>query len=134
MRNQKLDCILLVDDDAITNEINKHYIDSSGVTNNIELATDGQFALNYFMKEEVISTPPDLVLLDINMPRMNGWEFVEEYQKLGYNNTTIVMLTSSINEGDLKKAEDSNVVSELITKPLDESKIDKIMDKYFYNL
>ena len=81
----KLNCILLVDDDEPTNFLNQMVIEELDIAEQIRVAQNGQEALTYLKKTGIGDENfplPDLILLDINMPAMNGWEFLERYRKL----------------------------------------------------
>ncbi len=82
-----LNCILLVDDDDVSNYLNKLLIEKSGIDVDVEVALNGLTALEYLTSTgqfngNAVFPRPELILLDINMPRMNGWEFLDEYEKL----------------------------------------------------
>src|SRR4051812_35217001 len=103
---KKLNCILLVDDDDEDNFFHKIVIERMDVTDCIEVAENGIEALKFLKKEN--QAIPELIFLDINMPKMNGWEFLEEYKKLSPDQKariTIMMLTTSANPDDIKRAE-----------------------------
>ncbi|PKP36958.1 MAG: hypothetical protein CVT98_06740 [Bacteroidetes bacterium HGW-Bacteroidetes-15] len=77
---------------------------------------------------------PDLILLDINMDGMNGWEFLKEYNLLAkelQSKVIIIMLTTSENSDDIKRAKSENYVSDFITKPMTKTKMNTIIGKYF---
>ncbi|MBU1719687.1 MAG: response regulator [Bacteroidetes bacterium] len=104
MMERKLKCILLVEDDHATNFLHKMILQKAGVAENILVALNGKEALTIIRdagnQTDGNSLKPDLIFLDINMPIMNGWEFIEEYKKLAdelKNNTTIIMLSASMN-------------------------------------
>ncbi|GAA4280668.1 response regulator [Gaetbulibacter aestuarii] len=128
-------CILLVDDDNICNFITKRILEQLGYNNSIEITQNGVAALD-FLENTIknIETPlPQLILLDINMPEMNGWKFIEAFEKLPeviVNNMKIVMLTSSISPADIKKAASTSFVAEFITKPLNLEVMQSILKKY----
>jgi len=103
---KKLNSVLLIDDDMATNFISKMIIKKAGITDHIETVLNGKQALDYltnsgqYQKEDNIFPQPMLILLDINMPVMDGWEFAEAFEKLDENqkgHIIIVMLTSSLN-------------------------------------
>ena len=136
MKN-KLNCILLVDDDEPTNFLNKMVLEDVDCAETIRVADSGQGALEYLEKAEGPNgnpSSPDLIFLDINMPAMNGWEFLERYSGLAKQhkaNVVIVMLTTSLNPDDRAKASNIPDVSGFETKPLTPEKLQSILEKYF---
>lgn len=135
---KKLNCILLVDDDQPTNFIHKKILETAGCTETIKTAINGFDALKYLEKankHEADYPAPDLILLDINMPAMNGWEFLEKYEadEQISKDKVIVMLTTSPNPDDLQKAKEIKTVAGFENKPLTKTKIQMILDEYFGN-
>jgi CheY-like chemotaxis protein len=135
MKN-KLNCILLVDDDEPTNFLNKMILEDVNCAKNIQVADSGQSALSYLetATHDNDASSPDLIFLDINMPAMNGWEFLERYTNLEKQhkaNVVIVMLTTSLNPDDRAKASKIPDVSGFETKPLTLEKLQGILKKYF---
>ncbi len=129
---KKLNCILLVDDLPADNHFLQMMIEEMNIAENIKVALNGIDALNYLKNENNII--PDLIFLDINMPKMNGWEFLEEYKKLDKNTKSkivIVILSTSINPDDIKKSEGIEEVSDFEVKPLDKDAIENILYKFF---
>lgn len=111
----KLKTILLVDDDPDMNMVNSYMIKRENFADNVEIALDGEEALKYLETHQ----PPDLILLDLNMPRINGWEFLDKYHekyKTQMNAVIIIMVTVSLNPDDKKKAEEEGVY--FINKPI----------------
>jgi CheY-like chemotaxis protein len=124
---KKLERIMLVDDDPDTNMYNEIVLNQMNASENIIIFQNGKDALKYIVEKE---DRIDLILLDINMPVMNGWQFVEEYEKLDKKKQTaiiVVMLTSSINIDDKLKAEAFNSVKKFINKPLTPKLIKEIL-------
>jgi len=111
--------ILLVDDDQLNNLINSRIITKfSDYT--VDSFTSGKDGLKYLHACEP-ELFPEIIFLDINMPVMDGWEFLEEFQKLPESVTrhcAVVMLTSSIDVSDIEKAKRYKSVREFMSKPL----------------
>lgn len=135
-----LGCILVIDDDEPTNFISRMVIEEAGCTRHLEIADSGRKALNYLQKASVETVEhdnfilPDVVFLDINMPRMNGWEFLSEFKKLkneGSAKPVIIMLTTSLNPDDKYRAENIPEVVGFENKPLTKEMIQQVIKKYF---
>jgi CheY-like chemotaxis protein len=128
---KKLNCILLVDDNDADNEFHQIIIERTGVAENIRIAENGEKALNYLKDPNQLV--PELIFLDINMPRMNGWEFLARYKELGIKarQIIIVMLTTSANPDDIQRAQQMAEVNGFKTKPLTRDMLLEIMDAYF---
>lgn len=129
---KKLECILLIDDDDEDNYFHKLVIERMDITKRIEFAQNGLEALAYLQQENQVI--PELIFLDINMPKMNGWEFLEKYKDLSKSKKsriTIMMLTTSANPADLKRAQELEDVTGYQTKPLSTEMLNEILDNYF---
>lgn len=114
---------LLVDDDAVINMINTRIIQLSKLAVNIKSVTGGREALVELTKLAGADQNefPEIIFLDINMPDMDGWEFLNEFIKFPAHileKCKVVMLTSSIDLFDIKKARTYSIVSDYIIKPL----------------
>ena len=140
---KKLNCILLVDDDFATNFINKKIIQKANLTEHVSVALNGKEAIDYLNKKgkfesEADEFPqPQLILLDINMPVMDGWEFIEAYKNLtleNKENIAIVMLSSSFNPADKAKAESIAEISDFRQKPMSRESLLAIIEKVFPKL
>jgi len=131
MKN-KLNCILLVDDDAEDNYFHQIVINEMNITERIEVALNGVEALAFLKKENQIH--PDIIFLDINMPKMNGWEFMEAYTELRPDQkakVVVVMLTTSENPKDKKRAEQFSEITGFNSKPLTEEMLNGILERSF---
>jgi CheY-like chemotaxis protein len=115
-------------------------LEESGCTNHIRIVQSGREALDYLVKSEAGNNAdtcpsPDLIFLDINMPAMDGWEFLEEYKKLSINGRIIVvMLTTSLFPEDKIKADKMPEISGFEHKPLTAEKLTAVLEKYFTNV
>lgn len=115
--------ILLVDDDDALNYLHQRLLDISNFGNPVVTLENGKDALDTFVEMNKSLNEKDLVtvFLDINMPVMDGWEFLKELKKMEHLlnfKHQIFMLSSSINPDDIEKAEDDSLVTKYITKPL----------------
>ncbi|HLO89584.1 MAG TPA: response regulator [Lentimicrobium sp.] len=137
---RELKTVLLVDDNIHDNYIHTHAIRKVTQSLDIRTVTAGDEALDYFHKS--ISDPqsypyPDMVFLDINMPRMNGFEFVEKGREENVfekgRPLMVVMLTSSLNPYDLERARNlfENDILEFKNKPLTPEMFKEIVDLHF---
>lgn len=114
---------MLVDDSEIDNLVNNHIITRNELCNHIIVLTSAHEALAYLQGciEGTKTMVPDLILLDINMPIMNGFGFLKEFEKLPSTFTDkikIIMLSSSVDPNDIRKSNESPHVSGFISKPL----------------
>ncbi len=134
-----LNCILLIDDEEINNYLNTILIEKTDIDVHVEVALNGKEGIEYLTSTGKYSNnktfpQPGLILLDINMPRMNGWEFLEEYDKLeeGQKGKIVVaMLTSSNNPDDLKRANSKKNLVGFLSKPLSIETMEEVIYKYF---
>ena len=134
-----LKCILLIDDDAATNFIHKHVIESTGVKAHIQVCEGGQEALDYLNCEGDFSNEkaypqPGIIFLDINMPGMNGWEFLDIYEEMPEDRKAeivVAMLTTSLNPDDRKKADQEKDVQKFLSKPLQKEYLEELIGKNF---
>lgn len=135
--NRKLNCILLIDDDEPTNFINQMALEEANCAENIKICQTAIGALEFLKNESIENNlKPDLILLDINMPGFNGWEFLAEYKNLPSTKQAeivLVMLTTTLNASDQKKAAAIDVISGFQNKPLNQQIIQDILFKYFPN-
>ena len=128
--------ILLVDDDEITCYINRTMLEDMEVAKQIESVHNGMQALQYVKGKFIGTANPhyeiDLLFLDLNMPVLNGFEFLQELNNsndIDRSRLKIIILTSSENKKDAEEAALYNeLVSGYITKPLREEKLKKLME------
>jgi CheY-like chemotaxis protein len=113
--------ILLVDDDYVNNFVTERLLKKSDIAKEIKAVRNGEEALT-FLSEEINYTP-DLILLDINMPEMDGINFLKNFRKMVLDkNIKIVLLTSLANPNDREKLAGLGY-SDIIIKPFTEEKL-----------
>jgi CheY-like chemotaxis protein len=125
--------ILLVDDDEINNFISIKLIKKALITSEIMACLNGKFAIEQLVdiQKKDPNNLPDFILLDINMPIMNGWEFLDEYKRLNIDpqgKTKIYIISSSVFSNDINKARSYPLVKSFISKPLSVEKIKEMFE------
>lgn len=129
MGNKKVDSVCIIDDDLIYQFLVKEEIEYTNLVNKVMFFDDGEQAIKYLTKTLDNNTTkllPDVIFLDINMPIMDGWEFLEAYvllkPRIG-KSITIYMVSSSIDIRDLDKARSISEVSDYIIKPVSSNRL-----------
>ncbi len=128
---------MLVDDDLNDIFFHERVIGKVDPTIIVIAKNSGPEALEYLKsKQDKENQHPCLIFLDINMPGMNGWDFLQEYNLLDnevQRHKKIIMLTTSENPDDLERANSLSVISDYIPKPLTKEILENIVEKYFKN-
>ena len=133
---RQLNNILLVDDDPIFTFLNEKVINELGITKRITVTTNGKEALQILNKlchSKKAEDLPQIIFLDLNMPVMDGFDFLEAYQFLDFKNkdaVVVAVLTSSLNPFDLERISKYPTV-EYLVKPVSVEKLKYLMEKYF---
>ena len=136
---KNLNCILLIDDEEINNYLNIALIKQLKIDVHIEVAQNGKEGLDYLTCSGKYSNKecfpqPGLIFLDINMPLMNGWEFLEEYENLKADQKgkhVVAMLSATSNPEEINRANSKDDLIGFIGKPLTIKKLEEIIYKFF---
>lgn len=130
--SNSIELACIIDDDKIYVNLVKKIIEIKKLSQNLIIFKNGKEALDYFrpilenMSEDRL---PDIIFLDLNMPVMDGWEFLSEFIKIknGFNKKiTLYVVSSSIDPRDLEKARSFNMVTDYLIKPIELKKFEKI--------
>ena len=133
--NAKLNTVLLIDDDDATNFLHQKVIREHHFAKNCHVFEGGEEALSYLTSKNQGEYPrPDLILLDVNMPVMNGWEFLDKYatlEEVQKGKVVLVMLTTSLNPDDEKRGNALPDVASFMRKPLTINILEHIINVHF---
>ncbi len=128
---KKISRVLLVDDDDDANHFQEKIIRKNNFAENIDKAVNGVEALDYLNDCIKGKHPlPEIIFLDLNMPKMDGWTFLEKYNQLSEevkSKITLIILTSSINPDDAEKAKKTPEVKGYKNKFLNANQLDEIL-------
>lgn len=125
----------IIDDDEMYIKLITKIIDIGQLARDLIVFKNGKEALNYFvdsfqkMEDRLV---PQIILLDLNMPIMDGWEFLNELGKYDFpilKNTTLYIVSSSINPVDLHRAQEINLVKDYIVKPISPKELSKVFQR-----
>ena len=119
--------ILLIDDDNATNYLHKYYLEEWNLCERVIIAEDGRIALDLIKNTpDLFSSSNSLILLDINMPVMNGFEFLKEYENLNPNNKAqclFIMLTTDLSDSYQQQANQISDIDGFVKKPITKEEI-----------
>lgn len=127
-----LDKILLLDDNKATNYIHAKFIKKADCTKNLVSFEVGAEALKYLADRK--NSFPNLLFIDINMPTMDAWEFLDNYRSLARkekNSAIIILLTTSLSPSDRDKVKAYSEINTLILKPLNPNSISFVLKQFF---
>lgn len=132
---KRLNCILLIDDDVPTNFYNRKVIEKMDCTDHVEVCERAEDGLEFLKSKFRGGKPPqpELIFLDINMPGMDGWEFLELYDALPHpqkGDVVVVMLTTSVDPEDERKALEKGIKG-FAKKPLNTTMLQQLITEHF---
>lgn len=125
--------VCVIDDDNIYQYTAKVILESTGLIKEIRSFYDGKSAINYFRGEgmEDKDKLPDVIFLDINMPEMNGWEFLDEYNILLPRlpkPIKVYMVSSSVNSSDMQRSRSYGSVADYLVKPVNRTTYQQLIE------
>ena len=131
---KKLPIIGIIDDDTIYHFILTSIINKNKLAESILSFLDGEEAIQYLTENKMNNEKiPDVLFLDVNMPIMDGWMFIEEYARIKTDitkKTLVFMLSSSANPIDIERADKISEISNYIIKPINLEEVKIIFDSY----
>ncbi|PBI85306.1 Response regulator rcp1 [Flavobacterium sp. ACN2] len=131
-----LEQILCIDDDPITLMLCKKVISKSSFSHEIITAQNGEEALHHFntlkYTNDQAKKRPELIFLDLNMPIMGGWEFLDHFTSSDYkefNTVPVIVLSSTIDPEDLAKAKKYPIIIDFLSKPITQPMLEYLKKK-----
>jgi CheY-like chemotaxis protein len=127
----------IIDDDSIfTYGFNK-LIQRNGLFGRILQFTNGLQAIDFLSSRENISQLPDVIFVDINMPVMNGWEFLQHFEEIKSQiskNITLYMMSSSVDSKDINRAKSNPILADYLVKPINDARLTVVYNALNGNL
>lgn len=126
-----MNVVCVVDDDDVYRFTIEKYIQMLSSSTRVISFADGEVALNYFKENlDTEENLPDIVLLDVNMPIMDGWDFLNEYERIKSRlnkEIRVYLVSSSIDERDQNRSRNYPAVTDYIVKPIDEKYLERLI-------
>lgn len=129
-----LNSILLVDDDKFTNLVHTKVVERAGLGVSVKAINNVPDAIAYLSEDKPTAERPGIIFLDINMPGLTGWDFMDLYNQLDDRckaNVVVVMLTTSLNPDDYQRAQLNGHIVDFLQKPLRVEPLLDVANRYF---
>jgi CheY-like chemotaxis protein len=129
-----LHSILLIDDDKFTNLIHTKVVERAGLGVSVKAINNVPDAIAYLSEDKPTTEQPGIIFLDINMPGLTGWDFMNLYNQLDEQykaNAVVVMLTTSLNPDDYQRAQQNGHIVDFLQKPLRVESLLAVANRYF---
>ncbi len=130
-RKKPIQRVMLVDDDSTDNFLHARVLEKSGLVEQVIVFEHAEDALAYLRSND---RPVDVIFLDINMPRMNGFTFLEKFRELenaGRANALVVMLSTSISPADIRRTKQFSAIVRTEQKPLSQNTLESLVGDCF---
>lgn len=129
----KLDCIMIVDNSMSDNFLHERMMQRMGCANHVAVMRTGHGAIDYLSSADKKGClPPQLILLNLEMPGMNGWEFIEAYEKLHqYDKSAEIVVMFNALDGTEQELAGKPHVKDYIIKPLTEQSLQGLLELHF---
>ena len=133
---QNLNCVLLIDDDEATNFYHTVILEEESTDLYIHAVSSAKEGLDFLLSQgEYAELPkPGIIFLDLNMPGMSGWDFVNKYNQLSkeiHDQSVVVLLSTSLNPDDRERAAQIPIVTEFVNKPLTPETFWRVVNENF---
>lgn len=130
-----INTVLSIEDDNVTQNLNRVHLNTNKFCSTIIQAYNGIEAIDFFKKldsgEISMESFPEVIFLDLNMPMMDGWDFLETFKRDFAHfevKTAVIILSSSINPEDLERAKNEKRIAGFLAKPLNGANLKKAME------
>ena len=129
---RKINNAWIIDDDKILTYVLQRIMGSVDSFENIEIFQNGKEAINQLSAaKKNPEALPDIILLDLNMPVMDGWQFLDEFEKINLDKKiSLYIVSSSIDVHDHNKAKNYKTVSDFLIKPIGKKQIEQMIESY----
>lgn len=125
---RKVDLTYIIDDDSIFVFVLKKLLQKNDIFNRIEDFQNAHDVLNILSQNK--ETLPDIILLDLNMPIVDGWQFLDQIEKIPHKERlNIFIMSSSIDSNDIEKSKNYTTVKDFISKPINHDKLERLLEK-----